>query len=221
MSLLGGSLVAKAPERESPEPRVLPVRRRLTPDARRAELLKAGERLFSEKSFDDVSIEDIAEAAGVSKNLLYHYFSGKRELFVATISASCEEMLERTAPDMSLPPIERLRASIDNHLRHVEEHAAGYVKLLRGAGADPEISAIIENAHRQVVDRTIATLPLEGPEPPPGLELALYGWIAFCDQVSITWLERRTMSREDLREMLVHEFVAILTVSGRTDALED
>ena len=214
MSILGESLPALALD-----PPAVPARRRLTPDARRAELLRAGERLFTERAFDDVSIEGIAEAAGVSKNLLYHYFSGKRELYLETIRASAEEMLIRTAPDMSMEPIERLRSSIDNHLRHAEEHAAGYVKLLRGAGGDPDIAAIIEDAHRRVVERTVATLPLDGNEPPPGLELALYGWIAFCDQVSVTWLERRTMSRDDVREMLVHQFVGILAVSGRTDPL--
>jgi AcrR family transcriptional regulator len=196
-----------------------PARRRLQPDARRAELLRAGERVFAEKAFDDVSVEDIAEAAGVSKNLLYHYFSGKRELYVGAIRAATEAMLARTQPDMRLEPVERLRSSIDHHLRHAEEHAGGYIKLVRGAGGDPEIGAIIAAAHRRVVARTIATLPLGGAEPPPGLELALYGWIGFCDQVTIAWLERPTMSREDLREMLAHQFVVILAVSGRTDPL--
>jgi AcrR family transcriptional regulator len=39
----------------------LPPRRRLTPDARRAELLRAGERVFAEAAYDDVSIEQIAD----------------------------------------------------------------------------------------------------------------------------------------------------------------
>src|SRR4051812_30315171 len=156
-----------------------PTRRRLTPDARRAELLAAGERVFTSKSYEEVSIEDIAEAAGVSKNLLYHYFTGKRELYLATIRAASQEMLDRTHPDMALEPIERLRSSIDQHLRYVEEHAAGYIKLLRGAGGDPEVFEIVADAQRHVVARTIATLPLEGATPPPGLELVLYGWIAF------------------------------------------
>jgi AcrR family transcriptional regulator len=199
--------------------RAVAPRRRLSPDARRAELLRAGERVFTEKTFDEVSIEDIAEAAGVSKNLLYHYFAGKRELYVATIRAATQGMLARTEPDMRLGPIDRLRNSIDHHLRHAEEHAAGYIKLVRGAGSDPEIAAIVADAHRRVVERTVATLPLNGATPPPGLELALYGWIAFCDQVTIAWLERRTLTREDLREMLVHQFAGILAVSGRTDPL--
>src|SRR5215213_903136 len=125
-------------------------RRRLTPDARRAELLRAGERVFTESSYEEVSIEQIAEAAGVSKNLLYHYFSGKRELYLETIRAATEEMLARTEPDMSLEPIQRLRASIDQHLAHVDEHAEGYKKLMRGAGGDSEVLAIVATAHRRV-----------------------------------------------------------------------
>ena len=203
-----------------PEREAAPPRRRLSPDARRAELLLAGERVFSEKAFDDVSIEDIAEAAGVSKNLLYHYFSGKRELYIGAIRAATQEMLERTEPDMRLEPIERLRSAIDNHLSYAEEHMASYLKLARGAGGDPEIQAIIDDTHRRFVERTIAYLPLAGAVPPPGLELALYGWIGFSNQATIAWLERRTMSRDDMREMLAHQFVGILAAANRTDPLQ-
>jgi AcrR family transcriptional regulator len=213
------SFVHQSPPAGTPDAPVVQPRRRLAPHARRAELLRAGEWVFTEKAYDDVSIEDIAEAAGVSKNLLYHYFSGKRQLYIETIRAATEEMLARTEPDMRMEPIPRLRSSIDHHLRHAEQHAAGYIKLVRGAASDPELAEIVAAAHRRVVERTLATLPLNGAEPPAGLVLALYGWIAFCDQVTIAWLERRTMERDELREMLVHQFVAILTASGRTDPL--
>jgi AcrR family transcriptional regulator len=194
-------------------------RRRLTPDARRAELLRAGERVFTERSYDEVSVEQIADAAGVSKNLLYHYFDGKRDLYLATIRAATQEMLARTAPDMRLEPITRLRSSIDQHLAYVELHAEGYIKLLRGAGGDDEVQAIVAAAHREVVERTIASLPLAGAVPPPGLALALHGWVAFIDEVSVAWLEHPALAREDLREMLVHQFVAIVAASARTDRL--
>ena len=197
-----------------------PVRRRLSPDARRAELLAVGEQIFTAKPYEDVSVEDIAEAAGISKNLLYHYFTGKRELYLETIRAGARAMLEQTNPDMSLEPIERLRVSIDNHLAYCEAHADGFIKLLRGAGGDPEVHEIVAGAHRRVVERTLASLPLEGQTPPPGLKLALHGWIAFIDQVSIAWLETQALSRSDLREMLVHQFVAILEASARTDPLQ-
>jgi AcrR family transcriptional regulator len=198
----------------------LPQRRRLTPDARRAELLRAGERVFTEAAYEDVSIEQIAEAAGVSKNLLYHYFGGKRDLYLETIRAPTKEMLASTEPDMSLEPSARLRASIDQHLAYVEEHAEGYyIKLVRGAGGDAEVQAIVAAARRQIVERTIPALPLDGDPRPAGLTLALHGWIAVIDEVSITWLEHPAPAREDLREMLAHQFLAILAASARTDPL--
>jgi AcrR family transcriptional regulator len=181
--------------------------------------MRAGERVFTETPYEDASIEQIAEAAGVSKNLLYHYFQGKRDLYLATIRAATNEILNRTAPDLTREPIPRLRASIDEHLAFVEEHADGYIKLLRNAGGDPEVQAIVADARQQVVQRTIASLPLGNGAPPPALVLALYGWVSFIDEVSIAWLEHPTLPREELREMLVHQFVAILTASGRTDRL--
>lgn len=196
----------------------LPQRRRLSPDARRAELLRAGERVFTESSYEDVSIEQIADAAGVSKNLLYHYFGGKRDLYLETIRAASNEMLARTEPDLRLPPIQRLRSSIDEHLAYVEEHAQGYVKLLRGAGGDAEVLEIVAAARRRVVDRTIATLP-PAMTADPRLRIALHGWVAFIDEVSLEWVEHPTLPRVELREMLVHQFVAILGASRRSAPL--
>src|SRR4051794_24652010 len=196
----------------------VPQRRRLSPDARRAELLRAGERVFTESSYEDVSIEQIADAAGVSKNLLYHYFGGKRDLYLETIRAATSEMLARTEPDLRLPPIQRLRASIDEHLAYVEEHAQGYVKLLRGAGGDAEILDIVAGARRRVVERTIATLPSTTHDD-PRLVIALHGWVVFIDEVSLKWVEHPALSRVELREMLVHQFVAILGAARRSAPL--
>jgi AcrR family transcriptional regulator len=195
----------------------LPQRRRLTPDARRAELLRAGERVFTDAAYEDVSIEQIADAAGVSKNLLYHYFSGKRDLYLETIRAATSEMVARTEPDLRLPPIERLRASIDQHLVYVQEHAEGYIKLLRGAPGDAEVQAIITAARRRVVERTVASLPSADTD--PALVVALHGWVGFIDEVSLAWLEHPALSREDLREMLVHQFVGIISASRLTEPL--
>src|SRR3954465_770456 len=98
-------------------------RRRLTKDARRAELMRAGEEVFSDRPYEDVSIDDIAAAAGISKNLLYHYFAGKRELYLAVIAESTERMLEATEPALSLEPMERLSASLQAHLDYAVAHA--------------------------------------------------------------------------------------------------
>jgi AcrR family transcriptional regulator len=192
-----------------------PGRRRLTKDARRAELLLAGEQLFSDRSFDDVSIDDIAAAAGISKNLIYHYFSGKRDLFVSVITESADRMIAATKPDESLEPMARLHASLDAHLRYAEEHAAGYTALLRGAGGDPEVQAIIVAARERVAERVLEGLPL-GPTPTPQLVLAARGWIGLVDGLTLHWLETRDLPRDRVRELLAELFVGVFTAAARS-----
>jgi hypothetical protein len=66
-----------------------------------------------------------------------------------------------------------------------------------------------------VVERTHASLTGINTHTAPGLVLALHGWFGFIDEVSIAWLEQPTISRVELREMLVGQFVAILRASRR------
>ena len=194
-----------------------PPRRRLSKDARRAELLSAGERVFSARPFDEASIDDIAAAAGISKNLLYHYFAGKRELYLAVIAEGAERMLAATEPDPALEPMERLAGSLDAHLRYAEEHAEGYIALIRRGGGDDDIRAILLAAQDRVVARTLASLPFPG-GPPPEVELAVRGWLGLVDALTLRWLEHRHLPRERVRELLTELFVGVITAAATVGA---
>src|SRR5687767_328836 len=92
---------------------------RLENDQRRAQLLALGVQAFSERTYDDVSIDDIAKAAGISKGLLYHYFPTKRDLYLAGLRATAAELIASTTAatsDMAMPPLERMRAGLDAYL---------------------------------------------------------------------------------------------------------
>ena len=65
---------------------------RLETDERRAQLLELAKRAFSDRSYDDVSIDDLAREAKISKGLLYHYFPTKRDLYVAGLSEIADEL---------------------------------------------------------------------------------------------------------------------------------
>jgi AcrR family transcriptional regulator len=84
-----------------------PAYSRLQVDERRRQLLEAGARVFTERSYDDASMAAVARAAGISKGLLYHYFPSKRDLFVATLEAAAAELQEITQPDPSRPVAEQ------------------------------------------------------------------------------------------------------------------
>src|SRR3954447_26586434 len=99
-------------------------RMRMSTDARREQLVAAGTALFQHRPHTQVSIEEIADAAGVSKGLLYHYFPTKNAFIVAALEGGQPERGARLAPDESLPPIKRLDASLDAFLDYVEEHPA-------------------------------------------------------------------------------------------------
>ncbi|HEY0705560.1 MAG TPA: TetR/AcrR family transcriptional regulator, partial [Polyangia bacterium] len=102
---------------------------RLPIDERRAQLIALGTRLFSTRSYEDISIDDVAEEAGISKGLLYHYFGGKREFYVEVLRATSEELRRLTEPDPTLSPGERLRAAVEAHLNYVQENQAVYAAV--------------------------------------------------------------------------------------------
>src|SRR5688500_9801794 len=80
---------------------------RLDVASRRAQLLARGLTLFSSRAYDEVSMDDVARAVGISKGLLYHYFPTKRDFYVAVLKESATDLLARTdEPDV--PPVERL-----------------------------------------------------------------------------------------------------------------
>ena len=58
---------------------------RLDPGQRREQILDAANALFAERAYDEVSIEDIASAAGVTRGLVHHYFGGRKEVYIALL----------------------------------------------------------------------------------------------------------------------------------------
>src|SRR6266700_777398 len=87
-------------------------RRRLSVAERRDELISAALELFSHRSPEDVSIDDVAEAAGASRALVYHYFGGKQDLYLAALRGAAEQLGELLEPPTDGKPLERLRLSL-------------------------------------------------------------------------------------------------------------
>ncbi len=184
---------------------------------RREELLAVGLRLFSDKPYDELLLDDIAGEAGVAKGLIYYYFGSKRGYYVAIVQEAARELRGRLDPDPSAVPAERLRRSLDAYLVYVEEHSAGYRTLLGGGiGSDPEVLAI-RDAERDFV----GSLILEGLgvalPPRPALRAALEGWLSFVEGVSLDWLVRRDIAREGVRDMLMTALAGALAAARTVD----
>lgn len=61
---------------------------------RRDELLDVGAAMFAEKPYDEVLIEDVADRAGVTRSLMYHYFPNKRDFYIAIFQRASDRLLD-------------------------------------------------------------------------------------------------------------------------------
>lgn len=170
-------------------------RLRLEVDERRAQLVELGLEHFGRRSYDDVSIDAIAQAAGISKGLLYHYFPTKRAFYAATVREGCARLLARTETSEAAPPLERLHAGLDAYLAYVSEHAPAYAALMRsGVGVDPEIARIVDETRTTFLDRLTAGMADAVPLASPLVRVALRGWVGFAEAASLAWAEERVRS---------------------------
>lgn len=185
------------------------LRQRLHADERRRQLVDLGLEMLSRQPREQVPIDRIAEVAGISRGLLFHYFPSKREYHVAVVAAACRRLLERTEPDPALEPETRLRQSLEAYCDFMEKNQALYRALIRGAsGADEELEAIFQETREAVAGRVLDYLQLA--EPPELLRLSLMGWVGFVEESTLDWLRRRRVGREALIGLQVRLLEAAL-----------
>ena len=186
-----------------------PAYRRLDVDERRSQLLELGTELFTTHSYDELSMAQIARAAGISKALLYHYFPSKEEYFKATLAEAATELAARTAPDQSLPPLEQLRASTRAYVGWIDERRDSYVKLIESTGSVPEVRELIANVRDFTSARILEGLVPEA-ERTPAKRAAVRGWLWFMDGVLLDWIEHGDRDVDEVADSLVDSLVDLL-----------
>ena len=140
-----------------------PVRKRLSAPERRELILDAALEVFARRGFHGSSIDEIAQAAGVSKALIYEHFPSKRDLHISLLERHVQEIFERlaAAAATSDPGEVRLRAGVDAFLEFVETRRDAFRMLFRDA-VEPDVAEIVASVQRQTaaaVAGMIATEP--------------------------------------------------------------
>lgn len=188
--------------------------RRLDNDERRAQLLALGQAAFVSHPYDEVSIDDLARKAKISKGLFYYYFPTKRDLYVAGLrdtSAALIRKLQGVPRD--LDPRARALAAVDAYLETVGAQRGSFVALMRGGiGSDPEVAKVVEGVRVGILNEF-----LDGPAVGPLLRakplspIAIRGWIGMVEAASIEWASDQKVPRDQLRDLLVDNLFAMLT----------
>lgn len=193
-----------------------PRRVRLDTEGRRLQLLEFGKHFFANHAYHNVSLDEVAAAAGVSKGLLFHYFKSKRAFYVETIRAMSLQLRRVTRPDPTLSPGARMRAALDAHLRYAKEDGPMYVVVTcSGTGVEPEVEAILEEHRDAVMGYLLENLGIS--KAPPLLTLALRAWMVLVDGVCLNWITSPSLERDDVRELLIAAFRALLECTVRLE----
>lgn len=191
-------------------------RTRLNPEQRRAQLLDLGVRLLADVQLEDLSIDLLAERAGISRGLLYHYFSNKRDFHLAVLRRMADDVVESTAPSGVGSPLEQMASSLDAYVAFVEANRQSYVAFVRGAaGGDASYHRIYEDSRRVLTDRIFDPRYAEfldsvGLRDDARSRLLVRGWSAMVEEMVLEWLERPdSMSRTELLDVLTGALPAL------------
>ncbi|MDH6112785.1 AcrR family transcriptional regulator [Kitasatospora sp. MAP12-15] len=193
--------------------------RRLPVQQRREQLISVALTLFSTRAPEEVSLDDVAEASGASRPLVYRYFAGgKQQLYEAALRSAAEELTSRFMVPPHGTPTEQLASVLDNYFSFVAEHDAGYGALLRGGSVveTARTSAIVDEVRRAALRRTLRYMGVR--EAGPRLTLLVRTWISVVEASSLTWLdEGQQIPQSELRDWLVDEFVAMTAATAPRD----
>jgi AcrR family transcriptional regulator len=193
---------------------VAPKFSRLDPAQRREEILDAANMLFAERDYDDVSIEDIAGAAGVTRGLVHHYFGGRKDVYLALL-----ERLGAQREELAGPPGGRTsRARVEQTVaRWLDWTAANrtiwLATIARGEDiADADVRRVVANLVRRAV-ALVAAHHADLAADTPRLRYALECWTGLNRAATRRWL-RREASREQTHEVIASTLEHVLRTFG-------
>ena len=147
-------------------PKTPPPRKRLSAEDRRAAILEAALEVFSRRGYNGASIDEIANAAGISKALIYEHFPSKKDLHVSLLEGHVQDIFVRLAQtaDTKDPGEVRLRNGVNAFFEWAETHRDAFRLLFRDT-FEPEVAAVLDRLQNQATGAIAALMASE-----PGLQ---------------------------------------------------
>lgn len=186
--------------------------RRLEPDARREEILSCAVRLFGERPYSAVSTTELAEAAGVTRGLIHHYFGTKRGLYLEVVRRMLfVPRLDDQAPtEGSLR--KRVELAVDWFLDAVAHRGKTFVAIAgaEGVGDDPEVARMLAEADDLAARKMLVLLgvPAETDRPTERAMIRAYGGLVKASMRE--WIRNDDLTRDEVRLLMVQTLLAIV-----------
>ena len=187
---------------------------RLNPGQRREQILDAANELFAERAYDEVSIEDIASAAGVTRGLVHHYFGGRKEVYIALVERIGSQREEHLRRPVGRSARARVGDTVTRWLDWTEANRTIYLATM-GRGqeiADPDVRHVVTGLVRRAV-ALLTTFHADIAEDSPRLRYALECWTGLNRVATRRWLAGEA-TREATHELIASTLEYVLRTFG-------
>ena len=182
--------------------------RRKSADERRAELIAIGLRLLIDTPIHELSIDRVAEQAGISRTLLFHYFPNKTDFYVSVVESASRRILKQARDPKRGTSPERLLAITTAFVAFIRRRTRNYVALVRGAaGGDERIAAAVREVRAELTTRILIAAEIR--RPTTWQTLTVRGWVAMAEEMTIESAST-SLSVERLAERLVELLGGVL-----------
>lgn len=184
---------------------------RLPAARRRRQLLDVAQEVFAEQGFHATSMDEIAEAAGVTKPVLYQHFDSKRLLYLELLEDVGQQLLDKitAATAQARTPREQVEFGFDAYFRFVAERQSAFRLLFGGGvGRDEEFADAVRTVET-AISEAIATL-IETNIDAEHRRLLAQGIVALAEGTARYWIENDL----DLQPEVVAARIANLAWAG-------
>jgi AcrR family transcriptional regulator len=183
-------------------------RRRLDPDARRAEIVAAATRVFARTPYEAVTIADIARESGASRSLILHYFEDKAGVFTAAIEAFVDRAVQQLTPSRA-GGTEAIAANIDALLGFAAAHRETVLALVPPGPSGPGLHGLIDELRDRIVD-SLLTRNLGTTEVPTHVRFALRAYTGLFAVALGDWLRTGEPGRDQVSAFLTRTLTALV-----------
>ena len=188
-------------------------RQRLTQDERRRQLLGIGLKMLTERPIQDVALDAVAEEAGISRGLLFHYFPSKTAYYEAVVAAAGRRILRNVTPPDDVTGRAALAAMVEAFVAQIERRHELYRALVEGSLADvggAEVAVTLRERLTGIVLDSLATEP-DSTTPHPAV---VHAWLEYVEDLAVQGTRPAVREQFDAGATVRHALAALDALSG-------
>jgi len=169
---------------------------RLAPQVRRAQIIEAATRVFDVRDPAEVTFEEIAEAAGVSRALVYNYFGDRGGLLAAVYLHTMDRLIVElnNAIEPTLPPAERIHAIVQGYVTFASANAAAWRLLQVTAAMRHPALVDARRAHMEQLAKWWGGAATA--------RIVAFGVVGLLEAATFDWLQTRDADADELVSVL-------------------